>query len=88
MIHFPYQLRYSPEAERFLDKLRDRDLVRHLYQALDKLRQNPYPSGCKKMAGRPDYRVRVGDYRIIYRVFHRELLVEIIKIGDRKDVYR
>ena len=83
-----YQLRWSPAALAFLNNLRDKKLKQRLLQAAEKLCHNPHPSGHKKMKGRPDYRIRVGDYRILYRIHHRELLVEVVKIGDRKDVYR
>ena len=53
------------------------------------LGDNPRPVGCKKFRGMEDvYRVRVGNYRVLYRVKDNELIVLIITIGDRKDIYR
>ncbi|MEW6469119.1 MAG: type II toxin-antitoxin system RelE/ParE family toxin [Bacteroidota bacterium] len=48
---------------------------------------NPRPPGYKKLKGRRGYRVRVAHYRIIYEVFGRILLIEVIAIGHRKDIY-
>lgn len=51
--------------------------------------ENPSPRGAKALQGHPDlFRLRVGDYRIIYRVDGDELLVLIIKVGHRRDIYR
>ena len=83
-----YQLRLSSEAARFLEKLRDKQLFQRLAETMEALRCNPRPAGCKKLAGRPDYRVRVGDYRIIYRIEDGILMISVIKIAHRRDVYR
>jgi mRNA interferase RelE/StbE len=88
MIARLYVPRFEPAADKFLGKLRDRELYRRLRAAIDQLCLNPHPPGCKKLAGRPGYRIRVGDYRIVYRMIDRELVIVIMAIGDRKDVYR
>ena len=50
---------------------------------------NPFPQGCRKLSGEADtYRVRAGNYRIIYEVEGKNLLILVLKIGHRKDVYR
>lgn len=50
---------------------------------------DPLPHGYKKMVGlEATYRIRVGNYRIIYNILNKELSVEIIRVGHRKDVYR
>lgn len=51
------------------------------------LKENPRPSGCKKLTGRPGYRIRVGDYRIIYLIEDGKLRVLILDVGDRKNIY-
>lgn len=48
---------------------------------------NPRPQGHKKLKGREGYRIRVGDYRIIYNIFDAQLLIEVIDLGHRKDIY-
>lgn len=55
--------------------------------AIYKLAENPRPQGYKKLKGRPGFRIRVGDYRIIYEIFEDVLLIEIIDLGHRKDIY-
>ena len=56
---------------------------------LDALEENPRPFGVEKMAGPADlYRVRVGDWRIVYAIRDRELVVIVIRIGNRREVYR
>lgn len=52
------------------------------------LETNPRPPGCKKLKGKEGWRIRVGDYRIIYKINDGILLVLIIEIGDRKNIYR
>ncbi len=57
--------------------------------AIDLLTDNPRPPGCVAMAGEARaYRVRVGDYRIIYEVLDARLVVQVVRIGHRRDVYR
>jgi mRNA interferase RelE/StbE len=53
------------------------------------LRENPRPTGCVKLADEPDlYRIRVGDYRIVYQVMDAEVKVLVLSIGHRRDIYR
>jgi mRNA interferase RelE/StbE len=60
-----------------------------LLVAIEGLENEPRPSGCKKLEGALGaYRVRVGDFRIIYQVRDGELVVLVLKIGNRRDVYR
>ncbi|MFI3198115.1 MAG: type II toxin-antitoxin system RelE/ParE family toxin [Methylococcaceae bacterium] len=64
-------------------------IVQNITRIIDSLIENPKPNGSKKLTGSDNaYRIRSGDYRIIYTVFNTELIVEVIKIGHRKDVYR
>ncbi|MCJ7628430.1 MAG: type II toxin-antitoxin system mRNA interferase toxin, RelE/StbE family [Longimicrobiales bacterium] len=55
---------------------------------IDALQDNPRPQRCKKLKGREDfYRIRVGDYRVVYRIEDKVLLILIVRIGDRKEIY-
>ena len=57
--------------------------------AIDLLADNPRPPGCAKLTGEDDtYRVRVGVYRIVYEVLDDRLLIQVIRIGHRRDIYR
>jgi mRNA interferase RelE/StbE len=85
----PYTVRISPAADRELRKL-DRPIQERIFARLDELQNEPRPKGVEKLAGssEPRYRVRAGNYRIIYRVDDQVLTVLVLKVGDRKEVYR
>jgi mRNA interferase RelE/StbE len=51
------------------------------------LSENPRPQGYRKLKGRKGYRIRVGDYRVIYEIFDHVLLIEVVDLGHRKDIY-
>lgn len=59
----------------------------NLKKAIYSLADDPRPNGYKKLKGRDGYRIRVADYRIIYEIFDHELIVEVIDLGNRKDIY-
>ena len=59
----------------------------NIKKAIYSLADNPRPAGCKKLKGRDGYRIRVADYRIIYDIFDDVLLVDVIDLGHRKDIY-
>lgn len=59
-----------------------------LKTAILDLGQNPRPKGYIKLRGRNAYRIRVADYRIIYKITDSELIVSVIKLGHRKDIYK
>ena len=83
-----YSIQFTPRAQRDLSAL-DRAVQQRLRQHIDRLAENPFPVGAKKLrAEEPFYRIRVSDYRVIYQVKANELLVIIVKIGHRREVYR
>jgi mRNA interferase RelE/StbE len=59
----------------------------NIKRAILKLANNPRPQGYKKLKGRDGYRIRVANYRIIYDTFDNILLIEVIEIGHRKEIY-
>jgi mRNA interferase RelE/StbE len=82
-----YQVFIKPAAQRQLKKLTSK-IQTDLIAVIENLSEEPRPSGCKKLKGRKDqYRVRSGDYRIIYSVEDALLVVEVIALGHRRDVY-
>lgn len=65
------------------------DMNSRIMRKLDALEDNPRPVGVEKLSGPEDlYRVRVGDWRIVYAIRDRELVVIVIRIGHRREVYR
>lgn len=84
-----YRLEIRPSVEKALRKIRDAKLQKRLDEAFSKLAENPRRMGAEKMAGFENrYRFRVGDYRVIYEIHDAVLLVLILVIGDRKEIYR
>jgi mRNA interferase RelE/StbE len=77
----------SKMAQKQLDKLPDNIAV-PILESIGYLEENPRPQGYKKLKGRPGYRIRVGNYRVIYDILDNQLLVEIITLGHRKDIYQ
>jgi mRNA interferase RelE/StbE len=83
-----YSIFLAPPAERQL-KAFPQAVQKRLVKRLKGLQANPRPQGVKKLAGEDDlYRVREGNYRIIYTIRDKALIVLVLKIGDRKEVYR
>ncbi len=81
-----YRIELRPAAVRALRKL-DPSVRHRLQGAIALLSQDPRPPAARALQGRPGLRVRVGDYRIIYTVTDDVLLVVVITIGHRQDVY-
>jgi len=83
-----YELEFSRTAERQLRKLPREDQVRVVREILT-LAIDPFPRGARKLAGYDDvYRIRIGVYRVLYSVSATALIVVVLKVGHRKDVYR
>ena len=84
----PYTIEFTTSAERDFKSL-DRALQRRIASRIDALSTDPYPAGVRKLQGEPDlFRIRVGDYRVIYRVDGKRVRVLIVKVGHRREVYR
>ena len=60
----------------------------NLKDAIFNLAENPRPNGYKKLKGRDAYRIRVSDYRIIYEITDEILLIDIVELGHRKEIYK
>lgn len=85
----PYTVSIKPKALKYLAGILDAGLYQRLREAIDSLAGNPRPPGCLKMQGEDGlYRVRVGDYRIIYQIQDAALVVLVIRIGNRREIYR
>lgn len=81
-----YQIELRPAAVRALKRIDHQDRGR-IRGAIALLASNPRPPGAKALQGRPGLRVRVGDYRILYTVDDNILVIAVITLGHRSDVY-
>ncbi len=82
-----FGIEFSAQAKKQGDKL-SQEIKQRVIKALRTLAQNPYPPQARKLTGSGYYRLRIGDYRVIYEVQEDRLLILVIRIGHRKDVYR
>lgn len=85
-----YTIPIVPAAQKQLDNLPNR-FRRQVQQKMMRLGDDPVPPDAKALKGKHFeglYRVRSGDYRIVYQVRHQEVTVVVLRIGDRKDIYR
>ena len=83
-----YVVRIEPGAQRDLDRL-DENTAQRVVDALARLRAEPRHSGCQKLRGyEGQWRVRVGDYRVLYEIHDRERLVRVFRIAHRREAYR
>ena len=83
-----YVVKIAPSAEKYFCKL-SKAIAKRIGKKLDLLAKNPRPPGVEKLSGKQSiYRVRSGDYRIVYEIQDKVLLVLILAIGHRKEVYR
>ena len=82
-----YKIAWKRSAQKEARSLEKKELLKIL-GTVESLATNPHPTGSKKLVGSEhSYRVRVGDYRIIYNVLQSELIIEIIRVRHRKEAY-
>ena len=82
-----YNLLIKPSAAKEIDSIPSKKDRQRIVDRILKLADNPRPPGCEKLSGQDKYRVRQGRYRIIYAIEDDDLLVYVVKVGHRKDVY-
>ncbi|MDH5668989.1 MAG: type II toxin-antitoxin system RelE/ParE family toxin [Nitrospira sp.] len=83
-----YSILFAPLAERRLKALAE-STQRRIITRIKALQRNPRPQGVKKLTDEDDlYRIREGSFRIVYTIRDKELVVLVLKIDDRKEVYR
>ena len=82
-----YNIEWKHSAARELRRLPPEAVLRIL-QAVEQLATEPYPHGVRKLVGSErTYRIRVGDYRVVYNVVSLTLIIQIIRVGHRRDIY-
>lgn len=82
-----YEVSVLPSAQKEITKL-PKQVQNKVLEALVSLSENPRPNGCKKLVGTDSWRFRVGEYRIVYSIEDNVLLIEVIRVAHRKEVYR
>lgn len=82
-----YEVEFSRSARRELERL-PAEVIPRIVAAIDALRLGPRPRGCRKLAGEETlYRIRVGDYRVIYEIDDPQRRVLVLRVRHRKDAY-
>jgi mRNA interferase RelE/StbE len=82
-----YRIEWKRSAAQELKKL-PRQAIERIVKAVEQLATEPYPGGVRKLVGAEHtYRIRVGDYRVVYSVTASVLVIEIIRVGHRRDIY-
>lgn len=82
-----YAIRILRGAQKQLEQLPEKEYLA-VKAKISALAYDPRPSGCEKLKNRMGFRVRQGNYRIIYDIYDKILVVEVLRIGDRKDIYK
>lgn len=83
-----YKLRIKQSAAKELEAVPRKSDRQRIVARITALAENPRPTGCKKLSGFERYRIRQGTYRIVYAIEDDRLVVYVVKIADRKSVYR
>ncbi|MFN8943747.1 MAG: type II toxin-antitoxin system RelE family toxin [Pseudobdellovibrionaceae bacterium] len=82
-----YKILFHRDFEKEIKKIPKKDVMRIL-EAIGSLATNPYQMGSQKLSGSDAYRIRIGLYRVVYRISDGELIMFILKVAHRKDVYK
>ena len=82
-----YELRFKPSVAKDLRDIPKAD-VRRILARVETLRDDPRPPGSEKLSAQERYRLRQGNYRILYTVADVDVVIEIVKVGHRREIYR
>jgi len=83
-----YRILIKPSAVKEIEAISPKKDRQRIVGRISKLADNPRPPGCEKLSGQEKYRIRQGRYRIVYSIEDQDLIVHVVKVGHRKDVYR
>lgn len=84
-----YRVLIKPSAAKEIEAVDQKKDRQRIVAGIRSLADDPLPPGCEKLAGEDDrYRIRVGRYRVIYSVGDAQLVVFVVRVGHRKDIYR
>lgn len=82
-----YKIEFKPSVWKDLDGVPKADR-RRILRRVTALADDPRPAGCQKLAGQERYRIRQGDYRILYSIEDERVVVVVVKVGHRQEVYK
>jgi len=83
-----YEIEWRRSTKRDLRRISHEQTLK-IVSAVEALRENPRPYGSVKLTGSDcAYRIRIGDYRVIYEVYDHKVIIEVVKVGHRREVYR
>ena len=82
-----YSVEIKRSAAKEIEALPPKDR-RRVVTKIEGLSRNPRPPGCEKLSGQEKYRLRQGDYRILYEIIDQRLLLTVVRVGNRRDAYR
>jgi mRNA interferase RelE/StbE len=82
-----YNITIKKSAAKELQDIPKKDLPK-IIKHIQSLAENPRPAGSQKLSARQQYRIRQGDYRIIYSIDDKDFVVDVVKIGHRREAYR
>lgn len=83
-----YRIELKRSAAQEIEAVSNKKQRQQIVSRIAQLADDPRPPGCQKLSGQEAYRIRQGEYRIIYTIEDDRLIVSIVKVGHRRDVYR
>ena len=81
-----YKIEIKKSAAKEISKL-PKAAVKRIVDKIQTLSADPRPNGCKKLSGDEKYRIRIGVYRVLYSIMDEKLVIYIVKVGHRKEIY-
>ena len=81
-----FRIVINKSAAKEIERIEKKDRIR-LIEKIRSLASDPRPFGSKKLSGQEKYRIRQGNYRILYQVIDDELIINVVKVGHRRDIY-
>jgi mRNA interferase RelE/StbE len=82
-----YRIVIKKSAAKEIEKIQKQDRIR-IVEKIRSLSSDPRPSGSKKLSGKEKYRIRQGNFRILYQVIDDALVINVVKVGHRRDIYK
>lgn len=82
-----YRIVIKKSAAKEIEKVEKKDRIR-IVEKIRSLSSDPHPTGSKMLSGQEKYRIRQGNYRILYQIINDELVINVVKVGHRRDIYK